>query len=71
MENKKIQDKQKLQIMFDDESDDYYIIWESPVIISSGKTESEALKDFKNAVYSYIDSLINNKQKNTQNIGGR
>jgi predicted RNase H-like HicB family nuclease len=70
MENKKIQDKQKLQIIFDDESDDYYIIWKSPVIISSGKTESEALKDFKNAAYSYIDSLINSKQKDIQNIGG-
>lgn len=63
MENKKIQDKQKLQIMFDDESDNYYIIWESPIIMSSGKTKSEALKDFKNAVYSYIDLLINNNQK--------
>lgn len=71
MENKKIQDKQKLQIMFDEESDDYYIIWKSPVIISSGKTKSEALKDFKNAVYSYIDLLTNNKQKDIQNIGGR
>jgi len=63
MENKKLQNKQKLQIMFDDESNDYYIIWKSPVIISSGRTKSEALKDFKNAVHSYIDSLINNKSK--------
>jgi hypothetical protein len=63
MENKKMQDNQKLQIMFDHESDDYYIIWKSPVIISSGKTESEALEDFKNTVHSYIDSLINNKSK--------
>jgi predicted RNase H-like HicB family nuclease len=49
--------------MFDDESNDYYIIWKSPVIISSGRTKSEALKDFKNAVHSYIDSLINKKLK--------
>ncbi len=53
-----------MKIMFDDESGDYYIIWESPIIISSGKTRSEAIKDFKNTVYSYIDSLTNNKSKN-------
>lgn len=58
-----MQNEQEIQIMFDDESDDYYIIWKSPVIISSGRTKSEALKDFKNAVHSYIDSLINKKSK--------
>jgi hypothetical protein len=63
MENIKMQNEQKLQVMFDDESNDYYIIWKSPVIISSGRTKSEALKDFKNAVHSYIDSLINKKLK--------
>jgi len=42
-----LQNKQKMQIMLDDESNDYYIIWQSPVIISLGKTEIEALKDFK------------------------
>jgi hypothetical protein len=64
MINKKLQNGKKLKILFDDESSDYYIIWESPVIISSGKTKSKAIKDFKNTVYSYIDSLTTNKSKN-------
>ncbi len=63
MEEKQLQDEQNIQIRFDDGSNDYYIAWQSPVIISSGRTEIEALKDFKNAVYSYIDLVINRKLK--------
>ena len=54
---------QKIQIMFDYESNDYYIIYQPPATISSGRTKIEALQDLKDIVHIYIDSLINKKLK--------
>ena len=50
-----------IEIEFDAASKHYYIIWEVPVAIGSGKTEIEALHDLRNTARFCIDTLINQK----------
>ncbi len=49
-----------LEIEFDEETGDYYIIWE-PVVLGLGKTGAEALRDLREAAHAGIDTLINLK----------
>src|SRR4030042_6562658 len=47
-----------IEIEFDEVSKDYYVIWQAPVAIGSGKTELEALMDLKEAVHFGIASFV-------------
>jgi predicted RNase H-like HicB family nuclease len=45
---------------FDDETRNYYIVWE-PIVIGLGKTRQEALEDLRQAAHSGLDTLIDLK----------
>jgi len=49
-----------IEIEFDEETHNYYIIWK-PIIIGSGKTRDEALEDLKGAAHYGVDTLIDLK----------
>jgi len=53
-----------IQIKFDDETRDYYIVWE-PIVISSGKTIEEVLTDLRQAAHFGVDTMIDLKIKDT------
>ena len=46
---------------YDDECQDYYIIWQPLTSIGVDKTEEEALEDLRAAAHSGIDTKINTK----------
>ena len=46
-----------IEIEYDAESHDYYIVWQ-PIIISLGKTKQEALDDLREAAHFSVDTLI-------------
>ena len=48
---------------FDEESGEYYIVWE-PVVIGTGKTEDEALQDLREAAHFGVDTMIDRKLGN-------
>lgn len=54
--------KWDIEIEFDDQTQDYYIIWQ-PVVIGSGKTEAAALQDLRQAAHFGVDTLIDLKLK--------
>jgi predicted RNase H-like HicB family nuclease len=49
-----------IEIEFDEETQDYYIVWE-PLIISSGNTRQESLEDLREAAHFAVDTLIDLK----------
>jgi len=51
-----------IEVEFDDETRNYYIVWE-PIVISLGKTKQEALEDLRQAAHSGVDTLIDLKLK--------
>jgi predicted RNase H-like HicB family nuclease len=51
-----------IKLEYDRESGDYYIVWE-PVILSAGKTKSQALEELRGAAHSGVDTLIDLKLK--------
>ena len=51
-----------IEIEFDGETQDYYIVWE-PVVISLGKTKGEALEDLREAAHLFVDTLVDLKLK--------
>ena len=53
-----------INLKFDTESHEYYIVWE-PIAIGTGKTRHEALEDLRMAAHFSVDPLINMKLKNT------
>jgi hypothetical protein len=53
----------EIEIVFDEVSKEYYVIWEPPVAIGSGKTELEALKDLQEVAYFSIASLIDSRRE--------
>lgn len=53
--------KRDIKIEFDDETQDYYIIWEPPVIIGLDKSEKGALSDLREAAHFSVDTLIDSK----------
>jgi hypothetical protein len=53
----------RIDLEFDKESGEYYIVWE-PVIIGAGKTAGEALEDLRAAGHFGVDALINCKLQN-------
>jgi hypothetical protein len=48
-----------IEIEYDHEIGEYYIVWKPPVIIGSGKTRKKALKDLKKVARFTIDALCN------------
>ena len=52
-----------INLEFDKESGEYFIIWE-PVVISTGKTAGEALEELKEAAHFGVDTLIDREIKN-------
>ena len=52
-----------INLEYDKESGDYYIVWE-PVVISAGATEREALEELRGAAHLGVDTLIDLKLKN-------
>ena len=55
--------KNNINLDFDSEIGEYYIIWE-PVVIGTGKTGREALEDLREAAHFGVDTLIDQKLKN-------
>jgi orotidine-5'-phosphate decarboxylase len=51
-----------IEIEFDEDSRDYYIIWK-PIIISSGKTRNGSLADLRQTAHFAVDALIDRKLK--------
>jgi hypothetical protein len=58
-------DYRDFEIIFDYASQDYYIIWEPPAAIGSGKTQTEALRDLRETVHFGVDTLIKSKLQET------
>jgi predicted RNase H-like HicB family nuclease len=54
--------KNTINLEFDRETGEYYIMWK-PVVIGAGKTEHEALEDLREAAHFGVDTLINLKLK--------
>jgi len=54
--------KGKINLEFDRETQEHYIIWE-PVVIGIGKTRHEALEDLRMAAHLGVDTLIDLKLK--------
>jgi len=52
-----------IDLEFDKESGEYYIVWE-PVVIATGKTADEALQDLKEAAHFGVDTMIDRKLEN-------
>jgi predicted RNase H-like HicB family nuclease len=51
-----------IELEFDDETRNYYIVWE-PIVISLGKTRQKALEDLRRAAHFGMDTLIDLKLK--------
>jgi len=55
--------KNGINLEFDKEIRQYYIVWE-PIVIALGKTRHEALEDLREAAHCGVDTLIDLKLKN-------
>jgi len=51
-----------IKIQFDEDTRDYYIIW-NPIIISSGKSRLGSLADLRQTAHFAVDALIDRKLK--------
>jgi predicted RNase H-like HicB family nuclease len=56
-------DENDINLEFDRENGEYYIVW-APVVIGTGQTEGEALEDLREAAHFGADTLIDLKLKN-------
>jgi len=56
--------KNDIDIEFDEETLNYYIIWQPMVVIAAGETEQDALEDLRTATHCGVDTLIDLKLKN-------
>jgi hypothetical protein len=59
-------DKNEIEIIFDSEEKTYHAIWSPPLSIGSGKSELAALKDMKEALLFYLNTIIKSKQQKVQ-----
>ena len=50
--------KNDINLEFDRETREYYIIWE-PKVVGMGKTRHEALEDLRTAAHFGVDTMIN------------
>ena len=56
--------KGTINLRFDTEAREYYIIWE-PVVIGTGITRREALEDLRTAAHFGVDTMIDLKLKSS------
>ena len=52
-----------IEIGFDNVSQDYYIIWQPPLVVSSGSNKIYALRDLQKVAHFGVDSIISQKMK--------
>ena len=52
-----------ISLEFDEESGEYYIVWE-PVVVGTGQTKDQALQDLREAAHFGVDTLIDRKLEN-------
>ena len=52
-----------IQINYDTDSHSYYIVWQPMVVVSTGPTIEEALKDLKEAAHFGIDTIVNEEME--------
>lgn len=57
-----------INLEFDKESGEYYIVWE-PVVIGTGQTRDEALQDLREAAHFGVDTMIDRKLQNIKKEG--
>lgn len=55
--------KNEIEIIFDTEEKMYHAIWSPPLSIGAGKSELAALKDMKEALLFYLNSLLKSKHQ--------
>ena len=48
----------ELKVEYDKVTKDYFVIWQPPLAVASGKTKVEALQDLQQVVYFCIDSCM-------------
>ena len=51
-----------INLEFDEESGEYYIVWE-PAVIGTGQTKDQALQDLREAAHFGVDTMIDRKLK--------
>lgn len=51
-----------IEIGFDEETQNYYVIWE-PIVVSLGKTMQETLEDLRKTAHFGVDMWIDMKLK--------
>lgn len=56
-------DGNKINLEFDSETGDYYIVWR-PIVIGAGRSAREALEDLRVAAHFGADKLIELEFKN-------
>lgn len=57
-----------INLEFDKESGEYYIVWE-PVVIGAGKTAGDALRDLREAAHFGVDTMIDRKLQSIKKEG--
>jgi predicted RNase H-like HicB family nuclease len=57
-----------INLEFDKESGEYYVVWE-PLVIGTGKTKDEALQDLREAAHFGVDTMIDRKLQNIKKEG--
>lgn len=57
--------RQDIEIEFDPETGNYFIIWE-PLVISLGRTKEGALEDLREAAHLGVDTFIDLKLKDIE-----
>jgi len=57
-----------IDLEFDKESGEYYIVWE-PLVIGAGKTAGDALQDLREAAHFGVDTMIDRKLQNIKKEG--
>ncbi|MDP3451065.1 MAG: hypothetical protein Q8R87_10840 [Anaerolineaceae bacterium] len=58
--------KNEIEIIFDIEEKTYHAIWSPPLSIGAGNSELAALKDMKEALLFYLNTLIKSKHQKMQ-----
>jgi hypothetical protein len=61
-------DRNVINLEFDNEIQEYCIIWE-PIVIGTGKTEVAALEDLREAAHFGVDTLVDRKLEDIKKEG--
>jgi predicted RNase H-like HicB family nuclease len=58
----------EIMIAYDDDSQSYYCIWRPLTSVGLGKTEAEALDDLRAAAHFGIETIVDLKLREIENI---